>query len=158
MLTKKAHYLLNFASIFLPFLFSTFCSKKYEKRRFQQAFEVRSTTNNGQNIQHFYHNLWLAPFLIKSSLGRENSVEKDLGESRLCMLVIHCKKTTREENSHCFFDTWKRCNESVTVVSIGTNSTFKVKKVPMEYIPTMPKRLHFFCATFCLFNYTSSIF
>ena len=30
------------------------------------------------------------------------------------------------------------------VVSIGTNPTLKVKKVPMEYVPTMPKRLHFF--------------
>ena len=44
------------------------------------------------------------------------------------------------------------------VVSIGTNPTFKVKKVPMEYVPTMPKRLHFFRSTFSLFNYTSSIF
>ena len=30
------------------------------------------------------------------------------------------------------------------VVSIGTNPTFNVKKVPKEYVPTMPKRLHFF--------------
>ena len=34
------------------------------------------------------------------------------------------------------------------VVSIGTNPTFKVKKVPMEYIPTMPKRLHFLVPDF----------
>ena len=30
------------------------------------------------------------------------------------------------------------------VVSIGVNSTFKVIFTPMEYIPTMSKRLHFF--------------
>ena len=46
----------------------------------------------------------------------------------------------------------------MSVVSIGTNPTFKVKKVPMEYFPSMQKRLNFFGSTFCLFNYTSSIF
>ena len=44
------------------------------------------------------------------------------------------------------------------VVSFGTNPTFKVKKVPMEYVPTIPRRLNFFCSTFSLFNYKSSIF
>ena len=43
------------------------------------------------------------------------------------------------------------------VVSIGTNPTFKVKKVPMDYISSMPKRLHFFGSWFRLFNFTSSI-
>ena len=31
-----------------------------------------------------------------------------------------------------------------SVVSTGTNPTFKAKLVPYEYVPTMSKRLHFF--------------
>ena len=34
------------------------------------------------------------------------------------------------------------------VVSIGTNPTFKVNKVPMEYVPTMSKRFQFFGSRF----------
>ena len=37
-------------------------------------------------------------------------------------------------------------------VSIGTNPTFKVKKVPMEYVPTMSKRFQFFGSRFLVFN------
>ena len=39
------------------------------------------------------------------------------------------------------------CNE---VVSIGVNHTFKVIFTPVEYIPTMSKRLHFFGSRFLL--------
>ena len=38
------------------------------------------------------------------------------------------------------------------VVSIGTNPTFKVNKVPMEYVPTMSKRFQFFGLSFLVFN------
>ena len=54
------------------------------------------------------------------------------------------------------------CRNSIEVVSIGSNPTFKVRLVPMEYIPTIPslshyvinicvylaKRLHFFGSRF----------
>ena len=61
---------------------------------------------------------------------------------------------TQISKTQCFL-TLTRYNP---VVSIGTNPTFKVKLVPMEYILTMSKRLHFFGSRFHLFNYTSSIF
>ena len=47
--------------------------------------------------------------------------------------------------------------DPVSVVSIGTNPTLKVNFTPLEYNPTMSKRLIFFGSGFLLFNYTSSI-
>ena len=37
---------------------------------------------------------------------------------------------------------------AVGVVSIGTNPTFKVNFTPLEYVPTMSKRFHFFGSRF----------
>ena len=49
--------------------------------------------------------------------------------------------------------TIEKCNPvNIEVVSIGTNPTFKVNKVTMEYAPTMSKRFQFFGSRFLVFN------
>ena len=50
----------------------------------------------------------------------------------------------KDENKHLY--------KIEQVVSIGTNPTFKVKKVPMEYVLTMSKRFQFFGSRFLVCN------
>ena len=59
----------------------------------------------------------------------------------------------RKDTERLFYLVPSSEETSFLVVSIGTNPTFKVKLVPMEYIPTMSERLHFFGSRLRLFNY-----
>ena len=65
------------------------------------------------------------------------------------LTCLRKNKKIKKYNKKCFkFGFGHRANIINRVVSIGTNPTFKVKLVPMEYIPTMSKRLHFFGSGF----------
>ena len=110
-------------------------------------FLICNTTYDIQ-FQHWINQLnpFLSIYLLSVSLSvsvRIQDIEMVVSPRRKLLWYKNVKKAA--------FGLMKI--EFMIVASIGTNPTLKVKKGTMEYVLTMPKRLHFFRSTFSLFNY-----
>ena len=66
---------------------------------------------------------------------------------KLLKLTLYKIRKTEGRDEKCSLQSTKKA----AVVSIGVNNTFKVIFTPLEYVPRMAKRLHFFGSRFLLF-------